>query len=503
MILIAIVPNPGFVLNYIKAAYFILLALLNYTAGNAQTCNGSLGDPVVNITFGAGAASAGPLPFNVTSYTYSTNPCPGDGFYTIVSQSSGCGMSWHSVTEDHTPLDANGNMMLVNASYQPGDFYKQKVTGLCGGTTYEFSAWILNILMTSACGSTGIDPNITFTIENSNGTIIQSYNTGDIVEAVNPAWKPYGFYFTTPLGSEEVVIRMTNNSPGGCGNDLILDDITFRACGPTVLAEGNTTYVNNKLCEGENGSVSLNGNISSGYINPSFQWQLNSNDGNGWKDIPGSNQLAYSFSIPVVTANDYQFRLAVAEGLNINSLNCRVISEIVLVETSKKPTADAGEDIVLIEGESVSLNGSVDGTNLRYFWTPSSYLDNPDILKPKASPPENITYTLNVFSEDGCNLMATDQVDIRVLMNLKIPNAFSPNADLINDYWEIAALNTYPEARIRVFNRYGQTVFKSVGYDEEWDGNFEGNPLPAGVYYYTIDLKTESPILKGSVLIMR
>ena len=495
--------RPGFVLNYYKTIYFILFALLTYSTGNAQTCTGSLGDPVVNITFGEGFASAVPLPNNVTSYTYSTNPCPGDGFYSIVSQSLSCGMSWHSVPEDHTPLDANGNMMLVNASYQPGDFYTQRVTGLCGGTTYEFSAWILNVLMNSACNSTGIDPNITFTIENTNGIIIQSYNTGDITETVNPAWKPYGFYFTTPSGSEEVVIRMTNNSPGGCGNDLILDDITFRACGPTVLAAGNTISLNNKLCEGESGTVSLNGNISSGYINPSFQWQLNTNDGTGWNDIPGATQLTYSFSIPAVASNDYQFRLAVAEGLNINSLNCRVISEIVLIETSKKAIADAGEDIILTEGQSVTLNGKAEGTNLRYFWTPSLYLDNPDILNPTASPIDNTHYTLTVISDDGCDLMVTDEVYIRVLKNLKIPNTFTPNGDLINDYWKITSLDTYPEAQIHVFNRYGQTVFKSVGYNEEWDGSFNGNPLPAGVYYYMIDLKTNSPIVKGSVLILR
>ena len=90
--------------------------MLTHTFSNAQTCNGSLGDPVVNITFGAGSTSAGPLPNNVTSYNYSTDLCPSDGFYRIESQSTGCfGGTWHTVTEDHTPNDVNGNMMLVNA----------------------------------------------------------------------------------------------------------------------------------------------------------------------------------------------------------------------------------------------------------------------------------------------------------------------------------------------------------------------------------------------------
>ena len=480
-----------------------MIALLTYSAGNAQTCTGSLGDPVVNITFGAGAASAGPLSNNVTSYIYSTDACPKDGIYTIVSQSQGCfGNTWHTVTQDHTPDDVNGNMMLINASNDPGDFFSQKITGLCGSTTYEFAAYILNVLTNSNCGPISY-PNITFTIENTSGVILKTITTGNIAETANPLWKQFGFFFTTPSGSDEVVIRMTNNSLGGCGNDLALDDITFRACGPTVLAEAKPTSTINKLCAGENGTVNLNGNISSGYINPSFQWQIINSIAEGWKDIAGANQLSYSFNIPMVNTNGYQFRLAVAEGSNINSLNCRVFSESVSVETSKNPVADAGEDIVMIEGKSVSLKGKAEGADLRYFWTPSLYLDNPDILYPTANPPENITYTLNVFSDDGCNLRASDQVFIRVLKNLKIPNAFTPNADLINDFWKIAALNTYPEAQIHVFNRYGQTVFKSVGYEQEWDGSFNGNPLPAGVYYYMIDLQTNSPIVKGSVLILR
>ena len=393
--------------------------------------------------------------------------------------------------------------MLVNASLQPGDFYTQKVTGLCGGTTYEFAAFILNILKNNACNLIGIDPIITFTIENLGGEIIKTYTTGNIAETENPEWKQFGFFFTTPLDAEEVIIRIRNNSSGGCGNDLALDDITFRACGPTVIADFSNLPLNSKLCEGERGTIFLNGGISSGYINPSYQWQINNNDGEGWKDIVAANQKSYTLEIPIVDKDGYQFRLAVAEGSNINSPNCLIFSDIILVEISKQPIADAGNDIVLIEGNSVTLQGKAEGSNLSYFWTPASYLDNANVLNPVANPPENITYTLNVLSTDGCNSSASDQVYLRVLKNLVIPNTFTPNGDLKNDYWKIAALNTYPEAEIQVFNRYGKIVFKSVGYDQEWDGNFDGRPLPVGVYYYMINLKTGNQILKGSVLIIR
>jgi gliding motility-associated-like protein len=74
---------------------------------------------------------------------------------------------------------------------------------------------------------------------------------------------------------------------------------------------------------------------------------------------------------------------------------------------------------------------------------------------------------------------------------------------MVNDRWKITSLDTYPEAIINVYNRYGQRVYKSLGYSQDWDGSFEGKPLPVGVYYYIIDLQTSKPFLKGSVTIIR
>lgn len=456
----------------------------------------------MNITFGAGQASATPLLSSITSYRYSSNPCPDDGFYSIGSQNLGCfGDTWHSLNQDHTPSDVNGNMMIINASFTAGDFYKQKVSGLCAGTTYEFAAWVLNILRTGSCESGGIDPNITFTIETVGGVILKTFNTGDIAESGTPQWKQYGFYFTS--AADEVVIRMTNNSKGGCGNDLALDDITFRACGPELIAEGEPASLGDQFCEGESASIVLNCEAPAEYINPSYQWQINNNDDEDWQDIIGATSLSYTVNIPTINAEGYQFRLAAAEGSNINSLNCRVVSNVIPVEANKNPTADAGLNVTIDEGHAVELNGKAEGKDLRYTWTPSTYLDNPNILNPTVSPTEDITYTLTVMSDDGCNKIAQDAVSIRVLKKLVVPNAFTPNGDLVNDNWRIAALNTYPEASITIFNRYGQTVYKSMGYDREWDGTFDGKSLPVGVYYYIIDLKTERPVMKGSVSIIR
>ncbi len=87
----------------------------------AQQCT-SFGDPVVNITFGAGSNPGPSLKAATTSYSYVSTSCPGDGFYTVTNSTSGCfGSTWHNMFSDHTG-NPNGYFMLINASFNPAIF---------------------------------------------------------------------------------------------------------------------------------------------------------------------------------------------------------------------------------------------------------------------------------------------------------------------------------------------------------------------------------------------
>src|SRR6476661_6534687 len=86
----------------------------------SQTCTGSFGEPVVNLTFGT---VANPVSGSFTNYTATSTTCPPDVSYTLTGITRGCfGGNWHTISQDHTPNDNNGNMMLVNASTAPGEF---------------------------------------------------------------------------------------------------------------------------------------------------------------------------------------------------------------------------------------------------------------------------------------------------------------------------------------------------------------------------------------------
>ena len=103
-------------------------------------------------------------------------------------------------------------------------------------------------------------------------------------------------------------------------------------------------------------------------------------------------------------------------------------------------------------------------------------------------PHTDVMYTVRAMSDKGC--IASDQVFVKVVKDFKVPNTFTPNGDGINDKWLIENLAIYPTHRIEVFNRYGQVVFESKDYTAAWDGTYKGKELPAGTYYYVIELGT-------------
>ena len=91
---------------------------------------------------------------------------------------------------------------------------------------------------------------------------------------------------------------------------------------------------------------------------------------------------------------------------------------------------------------------------------------------------------------------------VKVFKQLFIPNAFTPNGDGINDTWHIETLQAYPNADVKVFNRYGEMVFDNHGFNKLWDGKYKGRIVSPGAYVYIIDLKNNSPVLKGVVFII-
>lgn len=375
----------------------------------SQLCQGSLGDPVVNITFGAGSNPGAPLPAGVTDYTYVTTDCPNDGYYAIRNSTSNCfSNAWHNVTQDHTG-NANGYFMLINAIRTPNDFYIDTVHGLCGNTIYEFAAWILNMILPA---NNIQNPNITFRIERTDGTVIDSSNTGDIPATTSVQWQHEGFYFTTPAGVTDVVLRMRNNTYGGAnGNDLALDDITFRPCGPIVNIQSNTSPTNTNVCNGDSAYVNLAGSVNPSDANTAYQWQWSNDGGSTWQNIVGATTLNYD-SIYLLSENEKYRLLSAANSTNITLSTCRVTSSPYTFSLVPNPAIKATSNSPVCVGDTVTLNAT-GGTT--YNWTANNGTINTSTPEFKFEATDtSYSGTYYVLGTDNNNCKNTDSATVTI-----------------------------------------------------------------------------------------
>jgi gliding motility-associated-like protein len=69
-----------------------------------------------------------------------------------------------------------------------------------------------------------------------------------------------------------------------------------------------------------------------------------------------------------------------------------------------------------------------------------------------------------------------------------VPGGLSPNGDDINDTWFPSGFENYPNATVKVFDRWGQEVFFATPYMAAWEGTYDGKDLPTADYYYIINL---------------
>jgi gliding motility-associated-like protein len=82
-------------------------------------------------------------------------------------------------------------------------------------------------------------------------------------------------------------------------------------------------------------------------------------------------------------------------------------------------------------------------------------------------------------------------------------NVFSPNDDGVNDTWRIKNIESFPDCEVYLYSRWGQRIFYSKGYTEEWNGEYLGAAVPASTYYYIINLNNGLKPFKSFVTVVR
>ncbi len=280
-------------------------------------CDGELGDNIVpDGDFGSGAANVVQEdPQFAPGYTYQPNPPPNDGFYTITNNTGPWGdfaIDWLDFGDNSD--DPNGYMMVVNATFDQTDLFFERTVSVCENTTYQFSVDLINV---QPEGNNFILPNVAFMINEQT-----LFNSGDVPEG--GVWQTYGFSFTTGPGVTELQLGLRNNAPGGLGNDFAMDNISFRPCGPALIASEMNPVAH---CPGDVLELTLD--ISPGFDDPIIQWQASTDEGSTWTN-QGSATFQPSLTVSAVPFNA-RYRALVADSpANLDSPNCRIISNEVV-----------------------------------------------------------------------------------------------------------------------------------------------------------------------------
>jgi len=145
------------------------------------------------------------------------------------------------------------------------------------------------------------------------------------------------------------------------------------------------------------------------------------------------------------------------------------------------------EPVTVLENKSKKLEAREFG--VKYQWNPSTYLDNPNIAKPKYTAGKEQTYTIKITAKSGCITIDTLQVALYSKCDIRAPEGFSPNDDGKNDRFYPFQIGIKNMQVFRVYDRFGNLVYddKNANSSNGWDGKHKGKKLPIGTYVWVAE----------------
>ena len=379
-----------FVLRFSKSYFQIITSVVigiifvNYDLQAQTTC--SLGDSVFVENFGSGNARLGPSlnqdPINdlhpnfrpANLYDYEGFSHIGFEEYGLIKTGQDAGASpgdasFNDNFPDHTPDEIDnglGYFYYGDAGEELNIFYAQKISGLCDDIEYELSAWFAN---TNRADFGPIEPNVKLIVgftdinDNNIGAVVEN-NSGTITSA-NPRWKRASIVFTVPSGTENIYFMLKNNVSGFAGNDLGIDDIEVRPCGPQIdiINQLTSNIINNEafcITNSNDRTINLSANIPSSFV---MQWE-ESTILDIWTDIVNETSNTLNYTIPENVTSSHRVRLKFAHNsANLLNTKCHFFTEEITYNQTYVYTAS---EIELCDNldDGDDFNGIVQTFNL-------------------------------------------------------------------------------------------------------------------------------------------
>ena len=210
------------------------------------------------------------------------------------------------------------------------------------------------------------------------------------------------------------------------------------------------------------------------------------------------NQIRASQVFSFVTKNSYSIRVRTTDkgGLSFEKVYTVSISQLPTLtgtgnEYGTQLQAVASTTPKISKGFTSKLN--VSGIEMASFnWSPSASLSSTNTFNPVAKPSQTQSYSVTVTNVYGSSTTLSITVEVMEDWNLIANNILTPNGDGQNDTWVVDNLSSYPNNQLIIMDRSSRVIYRKTGYANDWDGMFNGAPLPPDTYYFVLTFDSPS-----------
>ncbi len=365
----------------------------------------------------------------------------------------------------------------------------EDISGLTEGF-YKVTIRDMNLCTRTDSVRINLPPNLVYTSSLSDylGYNIRCFGASDGYINITPVSgkAPYNFNWTGPFGTS--TNQNISGLKAGLYNLLITDSNQCTVSGNFNLTEPGKIGMTLTPSSSLNGGFNINcAGAATGTINITPVNNVGTIR-NIWSDGDTSrmrtNLRAGTYSVNITDRN-----------------NCSANSSVVLTQPDSIKTSftikqaycpDSPDGIIQLK-----VTGGVIVSDYSFKWSDNSTSqDLINILRGK--------YRVTVTDANHCIVNDSVTMAPQYETCLSIPNAITPNGDNINDLWNIDKIDLYPKAEVKIFNIWGELLWRSdIGYSHPWDGRSKGALLPIDSYTYIIDLHNGSKPILGTITIMR
>lgn len=419
-----------------------------------------------------------PTQLLLNNFTITQARCGGGNDGSITSVASG-GVPNYTYSWSHNNLLNN----TVANNLQAGT-YTQTVTDANGCTTNRTYTIIepaaLSLQLSTTMDPCSLTPSGQITSNASGGT--PAYTYGLIQNATSLETNTTGVFGTsTPLVSGTYTVNLTDNN-----NCSISQTVIVPARQPDIF-DVTTDSVS---CYGyQDGQIHLTPLTA----NTPYRYS-----------IDGGSTFSYDSNFYNLSSGNYNIYVR-------NGNGCDTILNMAVQQSSQAFASITPSDTTIQIGESVVLSSELSPYSQSavnaYRWSPAEGLSCSDCPNPLVtSYQRDNEYNLTITYNDICEVETGATVIIEGEGAVYIPNAFSPNGDGNNDYFEVYG-KVIETAKLRIFNRWGEKIYDSMNNAMgRWDGTYNGVLQSPMVYTYEIEIvflngKTKRQM--GSVTLIR